>query len=168
MTRYLWPILLACCVAVSAHASEALLIGGSAYVPIRAVAAWLGGESTYDTTTQDIRIDLPAQPSAGPDGVHLVNLESQAMTARVRAGSATAWVDTPRWMYVDPDAPPSDDPVPVALPGAVIVRRGTSYIPVRGLTPLLRADFTWHAATRTIVITHARASQPLTLVAHDG
>ena len=129
---------------------EPFIIGGTAYLPIRAISNAFGLAVDWDGATQTVILTHPAvvQPGPVPTGPAPGTVGNK--TATLEYSNIKVTLDGAPVNLVDVNGNPVEP----------FIIGGTTYLPIRAISNAFGLDVDWDGTTQTVILTHPSAAQP--------
>lgn len=129
---------------------EPFIIGGTTYLPIRAISNAFGLSVDWDGATQTVILTHPIVPQPGPVPTGPAPGTVGNKTATLEYSNIKVTLDGAPVNLVDVNG----DPVEPFIIG------GTTYLPIRAISNAFGLDVDWDGATQTVILTHPGTAQP--------
>lgn len=135
---------------VNGNPVEPFIIGGTTYLPIRALSNAFGLNVDWDGATQTVILTHPAvvQPRSAPTGPAPGTVGNK--TATLEYNDIKVTLDGALVNLVDVNG----NPVKPFIIG------GTTYLPIRAISNAFGLNVDWDGATQTVILTHPNTTQP--------
>lgn len=129
---------------------EPFIIGGTTYLPIRAISNAFGLSVDWDGATQTVILTHPIVPQPGPVPTGPAPGTVGNKTATLEYSNIKVTLDGAPVNLVDVNG----DPVEPFIIG------GTTYLPIRAISNAFGLDVDWDGSTQTVILTHPSTVQP--------